>query len=180
MSTVTVTDSFELILEALEAHLLCSGSLSSKFERTKNSVMGKELRELEDFIDHFDRIYRKWLTLCEREKGGHLYKLPTLATTGTRTREFSYEEPIIEALVQFEGQGDYDEVIDEVGKAVTLSCADEERTPTYPFNPRWSVAVFNAILQLVNRNWIREEDNGQLILTEKGREAFSRHMEEQE
>ena len=168
--TITVTDAFELILESLEAHILCSGSLSAKFERTKGSVMGRELREMEEFIGQFERVYRRWLNLCDRESGGHLLKLPTLATNGVRTREYTYEEQILEALVQFEGRGDYDEVIDHVGKTFPRNEADDQRTPTYPFNPRWSVAVFNAILQMVNHEMIHEEDDGFLVLTEKGRE----------
>jgi len=180
MKTVTVTDAFELILETLEMHILCSGSLSGKFERTRDSVMGRELKDMEEFIAQFERVYRKWLALCAKESGGHLGKLPTLAHQGVRTREYTYEESVIEALVQFEGRGDYDEVIEEVGKTITLKESDEQRTPTYPFNPRWSVAAFNAILQMVNRELIREEDDGFLILTEKGREMFAQQFEEEE
>jgi hypothetical protein len=174
MDTITVTDAFELVLESLEAHILCSGSLSAKFEHVKGSTMSRELKEMEEFIGQFERVYRKWLALCDRESGGHLAKLPTLASQGVRTREYTYEAEIIETLVQFEGRGDYDEVIDEVGQNIPKNNADEQRTPTYPFNPRWSVAVFNAILQMVNHELIREEDDGFLVLTEKGRETFAR------
>jgi hypothetical protein len=179
-ATITVTDAFELILESLETHILCSGSLSSKFERTRESVMGRELREMEIFIGHFERVYRKWLEMCAHESGGHLGKLTTMANMGTRTREYTYEKAVIDALVQFEGRGDYDEVIEEVGDAIELNDADNLRTLTYPFNPRWSVAVFNAILQLVNREMIREEEDGTLVLTEKGRENFARQFKQEE
>jgi Mrr N-terminal domain len=178
MATITITDSFELILESLENYQLNAGTLSPKFECPEDSVMSKELRELGDFIEQFEHVYRTWLSVCGHEKGGHLAKIPILASLGTRTPEFNYEEAILESLMQFEGRGDYDEVIDEIGETFELSPADKERSPSYPFNPRWSVAVFNAILQLVHRGWIREEDNGMLILTEKGREAFSKHTEE--
>jgi hypothetical protein len=180
MKSITVTDAFELILETLEMNILCSGSLSAKFEQTKDSVMARELKEMEEFIGQFERIYRRWLALCARESGGHLSKLPTLAAQGVRTREYTYEETVIEALIQFEGRGDYDEVIDEIGQTVNLSEADLQRTPTYPFNPRWSVAAFNAILQMVNRDLIREEEDGYLTLTEKGRESFAKQFEEGE
>ncbi len=174
MATITVTDSFELILEALENYQLCGGTLSPKFDHPEGSTMAKELRELGDFIDQFEQLYRQWLSICEHEQGGHLAKIPILASLGARTPEFCYEEAILEALMQFEGRGDYDEMIDEVGDTADLEPADKERSPTYPFNPRWSVAVFNAILHLVQRGLIREEDDGMLIMTEKGREAFSK------
>ncbi len=173
METITVTDAFELILESLEAHILCSGSLSAKFEHIKGSAMSRELRDMEEFIGQFERVYRKWLSVCGREAGGHLAKLPTLAANGVRTREYVYEDHILETLVQFEGRGDYDEVIDDVGRAIPKTDADDQRTPTYPFNPRWSVAVFNAILQMVNHDLIREEEDGYLVLTEKGRETYA-------
>lgn len=180
MTTITVSDAFELILESLESYVLCAGTLSGKFERSKGSVMNRELREMDEFISDFEKLYQKWLALAVKEKGGHLGKLPTLAGLGTRTPEFDYENPIIETLIQFEGRGDYDEVIEEVGNTLDLTGSDEERTPTYPFNPRWSVAAFNAILQMVNRDLIREEDDGFLILTEKGREAYARYYEGKE
>jgi hypothetical protein len=177
MSTITVTDSFELILEALENYQLNTGTLSPKFECPEESTMAVELRELGDFMDQFTRMYRQWMALCSQESGGHLAKIPILSSLGTRTREFDFEKAILESLIQFEGRGDYDEVIDEVGHTFDLTTSDLERSPSYPFNPRWSVAVFNAILHLVGRGWLREEDDGMLILTEKGREAFSKHME---
>lgn len=173
MSTITITDAFENILEALENYQLNTGTLSPKFECPEDSIMAAELRELGDFMDQFIRLYRQWMAICKRESGGHLAKMPILTSMGTRTREFDFEEAILESLMQFEGRGDYDEVIDEVGETFDLTPADKERTPSYPFNPRWSVAVFNAILHLVGRGWVREEDDGMLILTESGREAFS-------
>jgi hypothetical protein len=173
MATITVSDSFELILEALEHYQLCGGTLSPKFTSPEESTMAEELREMSEFIDQFEKLYRRWLEICEHEQGGHLGKMPILTSLGARTAEFHYEQAILEALMQFEGRGDYDELIDEVGDTSDLTPADKERSPSYPFNPRWSVAVFNAVLHLVGRGLIREEDDGMLILTEKGREAFS-------
>jgi len=179
MASITVTDAFEFILESLEHYQLCSGTLSPKYDCPDDTPMSKELQELGDFLDQFTRLYRQWLVVCQHESGGHLAKTPILASLGARSREFDYEGAILESLMQFEGRGDYDEVIDEVGQTAELSPADLERSPSYPFNPRWSVAVFNAILHLVGRGWVREEDDGVLILTEKGREAFSKHSQAQ-
>jgi len=180
MDTITVSDAFELIQEAFEAHILCSGTLSSKYGARKDSEMSKEVRELEDISAQLERVYRRWLLFVNRESSGHLAKLPTMAALGVRTSEFDYEEAIINAMIQVEGRGDYDEVIEEVGSNVKLKRSDRQRTMTYPFNPRWSLAVFNAILHMLNREYLREDDEGFLVLTEKGKEAYAEQFEEHE
>ncbi|HEX9013209.1 MAG TPA: hypothetical protein VF813_06825 [Anaerolineaceae bacterium] len=180
MATITVSDAFELILEAFETHVLCSGTMSSKYGARRDSEIGKEIRELEDITAQFERVYRRWLLFSSREKSGHISKLPTMASMGVRTNEYEYDELIINAMIQVECRGDYDEVIEEVGRTAELTRADRQRTMTYPFNPRWSVAVFNAILKLLNREYLQEDDNGYLVLTEKGKEAYTEMFEENE
>ena len=180
MDTITVSDAFELILESFETHILCSGTLSSKYGAKHSSEVTHELRELEDISAQLERVYRRWLLFASREKSGHLAKLPTMAALGIRTGEFEYDEAIINAMIQVEGRGDYDEVIDEVGKSMKLSKPDRQRTMTYPFNPRWSVAAFNAILHLINREYLEEDDDGNLKVTEKGKEAYTELFEENE
>ena len=180
MDTITVSDAFELILESFEAHVLCSGTLGSKFGSKRSSDIGKEIRELEDISAQLERVYRRWLLFVSREKSGHLAKLPTMASLGIRTSEYEYDEAIINAMIQVEGRGDYDEVIEEVGKAMKLRRPDRQRTMTYPFNPRWSVAAFNAILHLIDREYLQEDDDGNLLLTEKGKEAYTELFEENE
>lgn len=174
MATITVTDAFELILESLENYQLCAGTLSPKFECPEDSPMARELHSMSDFIDQFTRLYRQWIHLCACEKGGHLVKMPILASLGARSPEFNYEDAILESMVQFEARTDFDEVIDEVGRSTELAPADLERAPTYPFNPRWSVAVFNAVVRMVQRGWLREEEDGVLVLTEQGRQAYQK------
>ena len=180
MDTITVSDAFELILEAFEAHILCSGTLSAKYSARKDNEMSKEVRELEDISAQLERVYRRWLLFIARESTGHLGKLPTMAAMGIRTSEFEYDEAIINAMIQVEGRGDYDEVIEEVGANSKLKRSDRQRTMTYPFNPRWSLAVFNAILHMLNRDYLREDDDGFLVLTEKGKEAYAEQFEEHE
>ncbi len=180
MKTLTVSDAFELILEAFEAHILCSSTLSAKWESRKDTELSRELRELEEITAQLERVYRRWLLYSVRERNGHLAKLPTMASLGVRSSEYDYDDEIINAMVQFEGRGDYDEIIDEVGKHITLTESDEQRTLTYPFNPRWSVAVFNAILHLLNREYLKEDDEGFLSLTEKGKEAYAEQFKESE
>jgi hypothetical protein len=180
METITVNDAFELILEAFETHVLCSGTMSSKYGAKRDSEIGKEIRELEDIAAQLERVYRRWLLFSTRENSGHLAKLPTMAMMGVRSTEFDYDEPIMAAMVQVEGRGDYDEVIEEVGRTVKLTRPDRQRTMTYPFNPRWSVAAFNAILHMINREYLEEDDAGCLILTEKGKEAYTELFEENE
>jgi hypothetical protein len=177
MDTITVNDAFELILEAFETHVLCSGTMSSKYGAKRDSEIGKEIRELEDIAAQLERVYRRWLLFSTRENSGHLAKLPTMAAMGVRTSEFDYDEAIISAMIQVEGRGDYDEVIEEVGRTMKLNRPDRQRTMTYPFNPRWSVAAFNAILHMLDREYLQEDDDGNLILTEKGKEAYAEMFE---
>jgi hypothetical protein len=178
MATITVSDAFELILEAFETHSLCSGTMASKYGAKRDSEISREVRELEEITAQVERVYRRWLLFSGDEKSGHLAKLPTMASLGIRTSEYEYEEPIINAMIQVEGRGDYDEVIEEVGAALDLTEADKQRTLTYPFNPRWSVAAFNAILHLLNREYLQEDEDGFLYLTEKGKEAYAEQFEE--
>jgi hypothetical protein len=178
MATITVSDAFELILESFETYILCSGTMSSKYGIRKDSEIGREVRELEEITSQLKRVYRRWLLFAAAERSGHLGKLPTMANLGIRTSEYEYDEEIINAMIQVEGRGDYDEVIEQVGDAMDLSEADKQRTLTYPFNPRWSVAAFNAILHLLNREYLQEDDDGFLILTDKGKEAYAEQFEE--
>ncbi len=180
MDTITVSDAFELILEAFEAHILCSGTMSSKYGARKDNEVSKEVRELEDISAQLERVYRRWLLFVSREKTGHLAKLPTMAALGVRTSEYEFDEAIINAMIQVEGRGDYDEVIEEVGRAMKLTRSDRQRTMSYPFNPRWSLAAFNAVLHLLNREYIKEDDDGFLVLTEKGKEAYAEQFESNE
>jgi hypothetical protein len=178
MSTITVSDAFELILEAYEAHILSSGTMASKFGARRDSAISREIRELEEITAQLERVYRRWLLFSSGEKSGHLAKLPTMASLGVRTREYEYDEPIINAMIQMECRGDYDEVIEEVGEAVDLTEPDQQRMLSYPFNPRWSMAAFNAILHLINREYLQEDEEGFLVLTEKGKEAYAEQFEE--
>lgn len=180
MGTITVTDAFELILEAFEAHVLCTGTMSAKYESRKDRELSKEIRELEEVSGQLERVYRKWLTVAAREKGGHLGKLPTMASLGVRTSEYGYKDAILDALMQYEGRGDYDEIIEEVGRNVEITKADKQRMLSYPFNPRWSMAVFNAILHMLNEDLLAEDDDGYLILTEKGKEAYAKQFKTSE
>lgn len=182
---------FEMLLEEIEAEIEFTNKVGSRAFESRDYDRAREALErvaqITAFRDKADALRREWDTLTrgrqEEEEGEEEQRsarrdLGRLAR-GLRTREDAFRLPILQALVDLDGEAPMGDVLENVRQRMqdTLKEVDFQPLASDPDLLRWrntaqwakSAMVKEGLLKADSRRGIWEvSDAGRRLLSEQG------------
>jgi hypothetical protein len=140
-----------------------AGQLMAKGDYEGAQSLAAKGRSMMEFQADLDALRDKWRALRGFGDDGRL--------VGTRTPQWQYFQPILQALIELGGEGPRSEIEPVVERLMGDVLQAGDRVPNARGHQRWQVMIRRAHKHLVSEGWLEPHRGRAWRITDAGQEA---------
>ncbi len=140
-----------------------AGQLMAKGDYEGAQALASKGRAMVQFQAELDALRAKWRELRGFGEDGRL--------VGTRTPQWQYYQPILQALIELGGEAPRVELEPVVERLMAGVLQARDRAPNARGHQRWQVMIRRAHKHLVAEGWLDPRGGRAWRITDAGREA---------